>query len=78
MLSFEGGRVLPYYSFIEEEEKKTRFNGFFLYIEKAPLSRGALLFIKANCRNSEEQAAGEQKCSKAYNPNLLHLPLPNF
>jgi len=28
MLSFEGGEVLPYYCFTEEE-KKTRFNGFF-------------------------------------------------
>jgi len=28
MLSFEGGKVLPYYCF-SEEEKKTRFNGFF-------------------------------------------------
>jgi len=53
MLSFEGGKVLPYYCF-SEEEKKTRFNGFFLYIKKAPLSRGAIPFIKANCRNFEE------------------------
>jgi len=33
MLSFEGGKVLPYYCFTEEE-KKTRFNGFFLYVKK--------------------------------------------
>jgi len=52
MLSFEGGKVLPYYCF-SEEEKKIRFNGFF-FIKKAPLFRGALPFIKANCRNSEE------------------------
>ena len=55
--------------------------GFFLYVKyvkKGSPKRGALPFIKANCRNSEEQAAGEQKCSKAYNPNLLHLPLTNY
>jgi len=33
MLSFEGGKVLPYCCFTEEEEK-TVFNGFFLYIKK--------------------------------------------
>jgi len=37
MLSFEGGKVLPYYCF-SEEEKKTRFNGFFLYIKRLPFS----------------------------------------
>jgi len=33
MLSFEGGKVLPYYCFTEEE-KKTRFNGFFFICKK--------------------------------------------
>jgi len=37
MLSFEGGKVLPYYCF-SEEEKKTRFNGFFLFKKRLPFS----------------------------------------
>jgi hypothetical protein len=41
MLSFEGGKVLPYYCF-SEEEKKTRFNGFFLYIKKGSPFQGSL------------------------------------
>jgi hypothetical protein len=41
MLSFEGGKVLPYYCF-SEEEKKTRFNGFFFYIKKGSPSQGSL------------------------------------
>jgi hypothetical protein len=41
MLSFEGGKVLPYCCFTEEE-KKTRFNGFFLCIKKGSPFQGSL------------------------------------
>jgi len=54
ILSFEGGKVLPYYFFTEEEAKTPFLTGFFYIKKKAPLFRGALPFIKANCRNFEE------------------------
>ena len=39
----------------EEEVEKPRFyRGFFLPKKVAPLIRGAIPFIKANCRNSKE------------------------
>jgi len=39
----------------KEEGKKPRFyRGFFIYKKLAPLIRGAIPFIKANCRNIEE------------------------
>jgi hypothetical protein len=41
MLSFEGGKVLPYCCFTEQE-KKTRFNGCFLCIKKGSPLQGSL------------------------------------
>ena len=74
--------VISHIVFLKRRRRKNPVNtGFFLYeilYKKRLLFRGALPFIKANCRNSEEQAAGEQKCSMTYNLNLLHFPLPNF